>query len=209
MRHASPFKTLRVSLLLMLTCVGFAMLPDSTTQYLSLDRGAIAGGEIWRLWTAHLTHFSWRHMWVDSWALFVMSVLIERELGCGTFARWLLIAAPSLSLTLLLAAPDLAEYRGASGLCMMLAVVLGASIWHRNCVTRGLVSMLVICGIAKTLLEMFWQAPNISALPSDIAIVWQAHVLGAGCGVVWIFNSPDTPRAFIGGRGTFLESTVP
>jgi rhomboid family GlyGly-CTERM serine protease len=172
----------------------FAWLPEAAIAPLALDRRRVIAGEIWRLWSAHLVHFSSRHASTDLCALFVLAIHVEAEWGSRTCASILLCAAPVLSLILLLAVPDLAQYRGASGLCVMLAAISGLALWRRQRKARGILTLLGCAFAFKTLLEGMGIAPNISGLASGIAVVWQAHVFGAAIGVLGFFLQHHASR---------------
>lgn len=43
-----------------------------------LDRDALAAGEVWRLWTGHLTHFSASHLVVDALVFTLLAAALRR-----------------------------------------------------------------------------------------------------------------------------------
>jgi rhomboid family GlyGly-CTERM serine protease len=172
----------------------FAMLPEAAIARLALDRRGIIAGEIWRLWSAHLVHFSSRHALTDLCALFAVAICVEAEWGSRTCAALLLCAVPVLSLIVLVAVPDLGEYRGASGLCVMLAAISGLSVWRRQRAARGILTLLSCAFAVKTLLEGIGIAPNVSGLAGNIAVVWQAHAFGAVIGALCFFLQRNACR---------------
>jgi rhomboid family GlyGly-CTERM serine protease len=161
------------------------------------ERAAILAGEWWRLWTGHGVHYSTRQAGIDIGALFLVGAVAERE--CGTrFTAWVLaLGLPALSIGLLLVAPDLVEYRGASGLDVMLAVLAGTALWRSVPAWRFGLAVLGSALAAKTVLEATGWAPNLSSLPANIQVAWQAHALGGVIG--WGFacfkpgKSPQLP----------------
>ena len=100
-----------VSLLLagIAVCLQFSLAALGWLQY---DPAAIAGGEVWRIVTCHLTHWSFDHLFWDATALIILGVLCEtagrrRFLGCIAasavlipFTIALLIAYPEIALWL-------------------------------------------------------------------------------------------------------------
>ena len=88
---------------LALLCLLLACLPESLAAQLSWERGAILGGQWWRLWTGHLVHFGLQHAMLDAIVLFAGASLLERELGTRRLLRQLLLAAPLIALGLLAA----------------------------------------------------------------------------------------------------------
>jgi membrane associated rhomboid family serine protease len=89
---------------------------------------------------------------------------------------------PALSIGLLLVAPELAYYRGASGVVMMLAFVAGAAFWSRRPGLRAILVMLGLIVAIKAVLDAAGLALDTSGLPAGVQVAWQAHVLGAGIG---------------------------
>jgi len=81
-----------------------------------LSRQGLARGELWRLWTAHLAHYSIAHFAVDAGTLLLLGFLYEDRLGSGRWALLLSTAATAISLVFLVADPSLSSYRGLSGL---------------------------------------------------------------------------------------------
>jgi rhomboid family GlyGly-CTERM serine protease len=152
------------------------------TAHLAYERQAILSGQLWRLWTAHLVHFSWQHAISDTLVLFAATTYACR-LGRPRLA-WaaLAIGAPVISLALLLAVPEMSEYRGASGLALMMVVLCGALKWpsaSRN--GRLLLAALGVGVLAKTVAEAYGATTGAAGLPLDVAVAWQAHAVGALC----------------------------
>ncbi len=67
-----------------------------------LDRGAVAAGQWWRILSCHLAHWGWAHWACDIGVLIGLCWLAEERV------RWVLsaclLAAPAVSLTVILAA---------------------------------------------------------------------------------------------------------
>ncbi len=168
------------------------------TELLAYDRQAILSGELWRLWTGHLVHYGLRHALTDVGVLCLVIALSWRETNMvfTAFALWL--GMPLISLGLLLSVPSLYEYRGASGIDILLAVALGVRIWRletdsslswRSGIKPGLL-LLAVLVILKTLLEAIGISSGISGLPPGIRVVWEAHLIGIvlGSGIGWFWS---------------------
>ena len=56
------------------------------------DRGAVARGEWWRLWTGHWVHFGWPHFVADAGLFLIMGWLLERT--HPWFSRLALVLMP-------------------------------------------------------------------------------------------------------------------
>jgi rhomboid family GlyGly-CTERM serine protease len=160
-----------------------AALPEWLLADLEYNRSLLATGEAWRLWTGHFVHFSVRHAFVDLAAMFVFCNFIERHCGIRMLA-WLLLSVPLLlSMALFCLVTPLDVYRGASGLCVAMGVVAGFQLWRKASVARPALFVLAAAFTVKTFYEAAGDAMNVSALPDDIHVVWQAHVVGAILGI--------------------------
>lgn len=84
-----------------------------------LDRDALAVGEVWRLWTGHLAHFSLNHLLVDA-LVFVLLAGALHHAGERALGGVLSIGGAALSVSLLLSDGSLARYGGLSGLNALL-----------------------------------------------------------------------------------------
>jgi rhomboid family GlyGly-CTERM serine protease len=149
------------------------------------DRSAILSGEIWRLWTGHWVHFSNRQSLLDVSLLFLVGMLAEREFGARLTASVLWLGMPVISLGLLLVAPDLLEYRGASGLAVLLAWFAASAVWHRQARLRMGLAALGFVWIVKTMIDAAGWVSDVVSLPVHVRVAWQAHVLGAVIGWAW------------------------
>jgi len=66
-----PFITLALAGL----AFAVAVLPSAIAGAMEFSREAFSRGEIWRLWTAHLTHFGAAHLRWDMFALLLLGSL--------------------------------------------------------------------------------------------------------------------------------------
>jgi rhomboid family GlyGly-CTERM serine protease len=167
-----------------LACVALALLPEAVASHLAYDRGAILSGQLWRLWSGHFVHFSMQHALADALVLFSMGALAEPVAGTRRLALALALGAPLISLGLLAVAPALVEYRGASGLAVMLAVAAGGLLWHASARWKAAIAVIAIAFAAKTLCEASGLSFDATTLPDGVAVAWQAHVLGALLGAL-------------------------
>lgn len=171
---------------------------DAASELLEFDRHALLAGEIWRLWTGHLVHYSWRQALVDGAVALVAGLIAARTYGMRRLLAALALAAPFISIGLLLAAPDCLYYRGSSGLAVMLSVMAGASLWPRaGNVARMALAVMALSLAAKIAAEALLIAHGWSDMPADVRISWQAHLLGAFAGGIaaWRFRHPHGQAA--------------
>jgi rhomboid family GlyGly-CTERM serine protease len=163
-----------------LVCLALGDTP--LASLLAFDRQAIFAGEVWRLWSGHLVHFSMQQLFLDVSALLLVGAVAETAFGPRFVAWVLLFGMPAISMGLLLLAPDLAYYRGASGLVMLLAFVGANALWLSLPRLRVVFAILGLGLFVKAVLEAAGFASDISGLPNGVQVAWQAHVLGAGMG---------------------------
>ena len=163
-------------------CGLLAVAPSEMTAWLVFDRDAIWAGEIWRLWTGHLVHFSWQHALADIMVLFVVTHILVHHTSNRVVALALLVGAPLISLGLLLVAADLRVYAGASGLAMMLGVAVGCVLWRADYRLRGMVGGLGLIVLIKLLIDANSSGFGFSTLPAGVQVAWQAHAIGACLG---------------------------
>ncbi|OIO02274.1 MAG: hypothetical protein AUJ49_06505 [Desulfovibrionaceae bacterium CG1_02_65_16] len=188
---------MRIALLLALVCGVLACAAENVGQLLALDRAGALHGQIWRLWTGHLVHYSAQHAALDITALFVLAAIAEREMGARATGALLLLGAPVISLCLLLAAPGMLLYKGSSALSAMLGVAGGAWIWRRAPRLRA--ALMVVGGVAlvKTLCDALGYLPGFSSVPGGVRVAWQAHAIGAAFALAWVMlvKPPAAPHA--------------
>lgn len=179
-----------ITSMLAMTClaVGFT----SLAPQLAYDRQGIMAGEVWRLWTGHLTHFSAQQLWVDVSMLLVVGWLVEREWGARFTAGILLLGMPAISIGLLLLSPHLLHYRGASGVAMLLALAAATAMWQSRPAARLGLLLIGLALAIKTLLDATGTLPDLSSLPPGIRVAWQAHVAGALIG--WLASRHQLQR---------------
>ena len=167
-----------------LACGVLVFAPAGLIDGLAYDRHAILSGEIWRLWSAHLVHFSAQQAGIDAAVFFIAGSVAEKEIGMRRMAIALALGAPCISLGLLLTVPDLSHYRGASGIAMLVALLAGAALWSGGPLNRMLLALLAFGVVIKTACEAFGISAHLAGLPPDVVVAWQAHVLGAG--LAWL-----------------------
>jgi len=142
---------------------------------LRYDRVAVAAGQWWRLFTAHLVHLNTRHLLFNLAGLLLLWLLFAREFRA---TRWLAIAACTMAVIdagLWFGEPQVLWYVGASGVLHGLWSAGGWAQWRR----RSLASTLPLILLLLKLLVEQWRGASmvVGALP----VVLAAHVYGA-CG---------------------------
>ncbi len=179
---------------------------------LELDRAAVRSGELWRLFTGHLAHYSLDHLLFDVLAFFSLGLACERAAPAKT--RWtLVLAAVVIPGAVLLFLRDLERYRGLSGLdaalfALLVTRTLSKASWKTKAGTGVMVAGVLF--VAKLAFEFTTnQAFFLDSAMSGFTPVPLAHLLGALCGVsVALFPADRSAQASAISRSRSLRSAA-
>ncbi|PAW83607.1 MAG: hypothetical protein B9S33_13500 [Pedosphaera sp. Tous-C6FEB] len=149
-----------------------------------LDREALAAGEVWRLWTGHLAHFSVSHWLVDA-VVFVVLAMALRRAGESSVGRVLCFGGAALSMSLLCWDAELARYGGLSGLN---ALLLGRLVvrWFQAGGQQRLLglALLAVTVVKFTLDAIGWGPTSVDFGSAAVVPSQLSHWLGLGWGLV-------------------------
>jgi len=160
-------------------------------QVLAYERERVLAGEAWRLWTAHVVHFGWKHLVWNLAVLVPAGGWVER-LAPGRTRILFLTAAPAIALALLLGEPRLRIFCGLSGLAVAGLVLLACTQLARapRARDRWFWWSLVLLVAAKIGVEWIrQQALFVPFAEDDVRPLPFAHLVGAVCAVVVHFSS--------------------
>ncbi len=153
------------------------------------DRAAILQGEWWRLWTGHWVHFLPSHLFWNLAVLLGAGLWLER-LHPGWLLRYTLIAAPLISLALLLGESAMHSYGGLSGLAAGVVTGLALTQIRRRRADRLWWGGLLVLVAAKLFVDAR-HGPLFSDFSSTpIRSSALAHAAGAGIALAF-FLSPQ------------------
>ena len=143
-------------------------------------RRAMAFSEPWRLLTSHFVHLTLLHAILNAVALLLLGRLFEERLRPAEFFG-ILFAAPiviSLGFRFLLA--ELAWYRGLSDVLHSIYFA-GCVVWVGTATGRArwIAIAALVAGLVKVLVEQPWDASFPVHDVLKIAVVPQAHLIGA------------------------------
>lgn len=124
-----PYLSLSLCLASLLVCLGNA---ESLLQY---DRAAVGGGQVWRIVTGHLAHWSLDHLVWCTMALGVVGAVCEGLCRRGYLAT-VAAAALAIPFAIRVLEPGMLYYRGLSGIASA-AFVFGAVMVMRTTFQRG------------------------------------------------------------------------
>jgi rhomboid family GlyGly-CTERM serine protease len=148
-------------------------------------RRALLAAEPWRLLSGHLVHLNWTHALVNAAAWVVLARLFAPELDARRQALCMLLAALFVSAALALVCPEIAWYRGASGVLHALyfagatAMLRAALSAPRRALPLAFAAALVAGGWIKVALEIPRGALTPYADWLGAPTVPQAHLAGA------------------------------
>jgi rhomboid family GlyGly-CTERM serine protease len=200
--------TILLMLMNMEHLMGLAGLPwPAISGLLEFDRQLIAEGELWRLLTCHLVHWSSAHFLLDTIVFLALGITFEPNIGRRYFLV-LLCAGLCISLALLLFQPDMIRYRGISGL-INTQLLLGCGLALLDEKT-GKTAALLYSGIfcLHTLKLLFEQLTNGSifhtgALGQMGEFTPLAHLVGALIGIsvlAVVLYRPDPVQVSVDSR---------
>ena len=159
-------------------------------EFLSLGdvleyRRAVAFSEPWRLLTGHFVHLSFLHALLNGVALLLLGRLFGDRLRPSEFWTILLAAPVVISLAFWIVLPALHWYRGLSDVLHSIYFA-GCVLWIATTSGRArwLPIAAIIIGTAKVLVEQPWDASFPVHPVLQVAVVPQAHLIGAIVGVL-------------------------
>jgi len=181
-----PFITLALAAFA-LVCGAMPALAGS----LEFSRETFARGEIWRLWTAHLTHFGAAHLRWDVFALLLLGSMAELKSRRDWIAA-VVVSAPAIVLAVWWLQPQFTVYRGLSGIdCAAYGVVAGHLLregWReRRGFSLALGAVACAGALAKCGYEVVTGNPFFVGATTAFAPAPLAHLVGVAVGmaVVW------------------------
>ncbi len=167
---------------LILLVVGFsisAYFSQYLTGLLLYNRQAILNGEVWRIFTAPMVHFSISHIF---WDLLIFTVFGFAANASGYPRLWVVccLSAFISGLLFLIFDPELEYYGGLSGLATgVVAYYCLCNIFWSDKMKKIWVSILVVTGIKIIIEIVFKDTIFVKADTIDFRVLPSAHI--AGC----------------------------
>lgn len=131
-----------LSLFLTLSAIVVSISPQ-LTSWLQYDRTAILDGEIWRVFTGHITHWSKSHLFWDVLVFMVLAGIAE-WFSRGRYFLCMAVGSLAISLLNLALLPEMIYYRGLSGLDSAMFMLLLAIFYRRNTSLNNMQKMLYV-----------------------------------------------------------------
>ncbi len=162
---------------------GLVYLLPGVAEYFIYDRSAIFSGEIWRLVTGHVVHYSPSHLAYNLMAFAAVGAIIELQ-ASRRLLPLCTVSALLIGISLLGFRPDLHYFAGASGVvtaAVAYCALSGLSVsgpWRILC----LVVLLLLIG--KIALELFWSGSSLVGITGEFVVVPLSHAVGAVSGLL-------------------------
>lgn len=169
--------------LLAFAAVVIHLLPPEVAAALQFDRAAVEAGELWRLVTAHLTHYDANHLAWDVAVFFALGWLCERQ-DRRTTGLALGVAAGAITLGVWAALPQFATYRGLSGLDCTLFALLAARLLRLPARAARWIGGIALLALATKCSVETATATTLFASGTGYDPVPLAHLLGAAVGAL-------------------------
>jgi rhomboid family GlyGly-CTERM serine protease len=168
----------RAPLVLALVLGAVHVLGAPAREALPYDRAAIlAGGEYWRLVTAHFVHHDLPHLAWNLAGLALVAWLFAREFDLRGWIAILVASTIGVDLGFLVLEPKLEWYVGFSGVLHgLMAAGLCAWLWRKPDTVTALVAVLFALKLGW---EHFMGALPFTASTLSIAVIHEAHTYGA------------------------------
>lgn len=190
MKRPVPKLTLSISLISLL----LAMMPDAAI-WLVYDRPAILSGQIWRLFTGHLVHFSSSHLTYDLLAFTLLGCLWETQ-NPSVFRRMCITGSGMISGFTLLLAPHMIFCGGLSALATALMVLLALNGLTQ--IRWRLISLaLLIVIMGKLLFEMATNRMMFVAVHTKVVPAVASHLAGVAVAVLFFMKEAKNNHGFL------------
>jgi rhomboid family GlyGly-CTERM serine protease len=181
------------------------MFCEPVARWLQYDHAAIANGQIWRLGTCHLTHWTATHALWSILTFAGLCVVCEersRRRSGGVVAGSALL----ISVSIFILRPDVPTYRGLSGIdsalfCLLAMMILrrseGETTRFRRAVQRS-IAIIALAGFAgKLSYEMIVGQALFAQSAGELVPLPLAHLIGSAIGFIGgVFGRDSAPMAF-------------
>lgn len=157
------------------------------------DRQLVLAGEIGRLLTGHLVHFSASHLLYNLAVFMVTGCWIERH-GRGRFVLLMALTVAACGLYFLVAAPRMTAYGGLSGLVSACVVYLALQEMSHSRRDRALWAAILLLYTAKVAWEfMTGTAIFAAAEATPFRVVPAVHLIGGLCAATLFYATRAQP----------------
>jgi len=176
-----------------LAVAAFALLAQVVPGWreaLIYERGAIASGQWWRVWTGHVVHFGWPHFVADSGLLLIIGWTIAKEFPRSAWVG-LLVMPAFISAAIYWFDPEMQRYAGLSALNLGLLLLLAARGWTGD-LRDWFWPVIVVIYVVELSYEI-WKGGQgggfITFDDPDVKVATSAHLAAvAYAGIAWAWS---------------------
>jgi rhomboid family GlyGly-CTERM serine protease len=159
-----------------------------TPEYLVFERGEGGPLDLARLFTCHLTHWSWEHLLWDAAVFAVVGSWCER-LDRRAFAVFLVASAVAIPPIVLLVRSDLGSYAGLSGIdigaaALAVCLSLGRAVRRDDRGAAALIATFGVALVAKLIYELVAGRTVMFDEDAGFVPVPLAHLVGVVVGLI-------------------------
>ncbi len=154
------------------------------------ERGAVAAGEWWRLWTGHLVHFGWPHFLADTGLLLLLGWAFGAR---HSQASWLgfLLMPPFVAGAIFWFDPMMGRYGGLSAVDLGLLLLFAVQNWERKW-TDWFWPAVVVIYVGEVILEIAHGGQGGGMIGFDdptIRVATSAHLAAAAYALgAWVIG---------------------
>lgn len=168
-----------ISLAIIVTFIaGFG---SELSVWLRYDRAALENGQIWRVFSGHLVHLSWSHLFMNVAGMMLIWAIFAHQYRWSEWLLIIIVGAIGVSLCLYWFNPELRWYVGLSGILHTLFIA-GCLIELKQ--PRWDSRILFALVIAKLAYEQIWGPMPGSEETAGGNVIVDAHLYGAIFGVI-------------------------
>ena len=169
---------------------------DAAADLLVYDREGLAGGELWRLLTGHLVHFSAAHL-VNNLVVLVPAVWLVETRYTKDTGLLMLAAASAVGIAVFAGTPEIQRFGGASGISLAFLVYACLRGLHENRRWRLVCGVLLAIVCVKLAAEFFWSWGLLDwETNGNFVPVTLSHLVGTATGAVLYVWHVAGKRAF-------------
>jgi rhomboid protease GluP len=159
-RGDSPFLSMTMLVIAVTTVISLTALfsseGDQLYKWLQLDKGAVAAGEYWRLWTVTLLHANLLHLGFNMYALWLAGTIVERWYGPWRFLAFYLACAAAGSTASFMTGGNVPAVGASGAIFGIFGVLITAARFHHpvDPRSRGIVGQMVVIVVLNLVINL-------------------------------------------------------
>ncbi len=169
-----------------------AFVVPGAAEYLVYDRGALARGELWRLLSAHISHYSGAHLFSNVLVLVPAALLVEMRYP-NDLAKILALSSVAIGVMLFFFEAGIDRYAGASGVSLALLTYAALRGMNENRRWRIICAGLLAIIATKLVVECLfgWRLTDWEQQAGFVTVPL-SHATGAAVGLaIWLSRVTD------------------